>query len=78
MESTTQESIRERIKRLRRRLVITQKVLAIGSTVPLQTIKDIERGHTSVPRAKTIRALAIALNVSPSYLRNGYESLDNE
>ena len=78
IESTTQESIGTRLKRLRGQLVMTQLELAIKSGVPLPTVKNIERGFTLTPRVKTIRSLARALRVSASYLRNGEISYHNK
>ncbi|MFC2034895.1 helix-turn-helix domain-containing protein [Chloroflexota bacterium] len=71
IEGTKQEAIGTRLKRLRGLLVITQAELATKSSVPLPTIKNIERGFTSIPRVKTIRLLARVLKVSASYLKNG-------
>lgn len=78
MYQSGKESISERIKRLRHYLVLTQVELSTLSGTPLPTIKDIERGVTSVPRVKTLRALAHALQVSASYLRNGDSALDKK
>lgn len=78
MKNDYEESIGQRLKRLRRSMVLSQAELSNISGVPLPTIKDIERGVTAIPRGKTIRALAKALGVTASYLLNGDSSLDNK
>jgi len=65
------ESVGERLKRLRQCRVLSQRELARSSGVPLPTLKDIERGATRTPHARTIRALAAALGVEGSYLIRG-------
>ena len=78
MYQSSEEPISKRIKRLRHHLVLSQADLSTLSGIPLPTIKDIERGATSVPRVKTLRALAHALQVTASYLRNGDSTLDKK
>ncbi len=75
-DKTARETIRERVKRLRRSAVLTQLELASLSGVPLPTIKDIERGATETPRVKTMRLLAEAFGVTASYLMNGDNPID--
>jgi len=62
------EAVGNRLRRLRDRKPWTQAELSRASGVPLQTIKDIERGASKRPRNRTVRALADALQVSASYL----------
>ncbi len=76
MDYPDNESIGDRIGRLRRRRVMTQAELSRSSGVPLPTIKDIERGATSLPRPTTLRALATSLGVDAMYLVSGDRALD--
>jgi transcriptional regulator with XRE-family HTH domain len=72
-DDPAQESVGERVKRLRSQRVLSQRELAELSSVPLPTLKDIERGATTQPRPQTLRALAQALGVSPTFLLHGKE-----
>lgn len=72
-DDPAQESVGERVKRLRSQRVLSQRELAELSSVPLPTLKDIERGATTQPRPRTIRDLAQALGVSPTFLLHGKE-----
>jgi transcriptional regulator with XRE-family HTH domain len=73
-------AIGNRLRQLREKQPWTQIELSIASKVPLQTIKDLERGATKRPQPRTIRALAAALSVPAAYLLLGKtdESLDAE
>ncbi len=74
MENKIMQTVGERIKKLRAQRSLEQKELAELSGVPLQTIKDIERGKTVTPRQKTLRPLAEALKSDPAYLLLGPEA----
>ncbi len=60
-----------RVRQARDRLNWEQQDLSDRSKVPIQTLKDIERGKTKAPRAKTLNALAEALGVEAGFLRTG-------
>ena len=60
-----------RVRQARNRLNWEQKDLSDRSKVPIQTLKDIERGETKAPRAKTLNALAEALGIEAGFLRTG-------
>lgn len=68
------ETTGQRIRRLRDGVPLTQAELACSSGVPLQTIKDIERGATKRPHNSTLRALSLALHVEVQYLLYGEDS----
>ena len=71
MADRADETVGQRVGRLRDRLLLTQSGLSLASEVPLPTIKDIERGRTQTPHVATLRRLAEALRVEPEYLRFG-------
>ncbi len=75
-EQNTQQvppkTVGQRLKELRRQFGWEQKELSQESGVPLQTIKDIERGKTIKPRSKTLKPLAGALKVTPGFLLSGH------
>lgn len=57
-------SIGEELKNARRRAGMTQRQLADLSTVGVRTIRDLEYGRTSLPRAKTLSLLLDALRMT--------------
>ena len=63
-----------RLKQLRESKLLTQRELSSTSGVALTTICRLERGHHK-PHGKTIRRLAIALEVAPEQLA-GTDSFD--
>lgn len=65
------KTVGQRLKELRRQFGWEQKELSQESGVPLQTIKDIERGKTITPRSTTLKPLAGALKVTPGFLVSG-------
>ncbi|WP_255954658.1 helix-turn-helix domain-containing protein [Streptomyces odontomachi] len=56
------------VRELRKRRGLTQRELASASAVSLATIRKLEQGTGGEPRLETLRALAIALQVSTSTL----------
>jgi len=52
---------------------MTQEELAAAAGVPVVTISRIENGHTGEPRPSTVRKLAKALGVDPTWLIFGAE-----
>lgn len=73
-KDATEISVGMRVRASRDRLNWEQQDLSDKSQVPVPTIKDIERGKTKNPRAKTLNALASALNVDAGWLRTGEKS----
>ena len=73
-QTQTVTGIGARVREARNRLNWEQQDLADQSQVPKPTIKDIERGKTKNPRAKTLNALAQALHVDAGFLRTGETS----
>jgi transcriptional regulator with XRE-family HTH domain len=69
MGELTKQSVGSRLRGLRRGRMLTQQELSDQAQVPLQTLKDIERGKTQNPRFSTLRRLAHALSVEPDQLR---------
>lgn len=68
------ETIGQRLRRLRTRRLMTQEELAAASKIPALTISRIENDHNAgMPRAKTVKALATALDVPAPYLMFGEE-----
>ncbi len=59
--------IGDRVRELRKRALLTQEQLAERSGVGIATIVRIERNQVE-PHARTIRKLAVALEVSPAEL----------
>jgi transcriptional regulator with XRE-family HTH domain len=53
----------DRLKKLRRRSMLTQEQLAGKSGVAITTINRIETGHVEDPHFSTLRKLADALGV---------------
>ncbi|HEX8237730.1 MAG TPA: helix-turn-helix transcriptional regulator [Abditibacteriaceae bacterium] len=70
-QQASAKTIGQRLKELRRQNGWEQKELSLQSGVPLQTIKDIERGKTITPRSKTLKPLAGALKVTTGFLVSG-------
>jgi transcriptional regulator with XRE-family HTH domain len=58
----------DRLKKLRRRAMLTQEELAKRSGVGITTINRIETGAVEDPHFSTLRKLAKALEVSPHEL----------
>jgi transcriptional regulator with XRE-family HTH domain len=58
----------DRLKRARRRAMLTQEQLADKSGVGVTTINRIEKGHVEDPHFSTLRKLAQALEVDPAEL----------
>jgi transcriptional regulator with XRE-family HTH domain len=58
----------DRLKRARRRAILTQEQLADKSGVGVTTINRIEKGHVEDPHFSTLRKLAQALEVDPAEL----------
>lgn len=56
------------VRELRKRRGLTQRELADASEVSLATIRKLEQGTGGEPRLETLRALAMALQVSTSVL----------
>lgn len=73
----TIETIGQRIRKLRDGIPLTQQELSEKSGVPVATIKDIERKPRR-PHNKTLRNLAQALNVTPTYLLFGQEKCESD
>ena len=62
------ESLADYVHRLRSALGISQQAVADKSGIHAQSIGKIERGHTTVLKAKTKRGLAYALDVPEAHL----------
>lgn len=62
-----------RLSQARKRKVLSQEELAEAAGVPVVTISRIENGHTGEPRPSTVRKLATALEVDPTWLIFGEE-----
>jgi len=73
-QQPSEKTVGERLRQLRRQFGWEQKELSRESGVPLQTIKDIERGKTITPRSTTLKPLAGALKVTPGFLLSGHAS----
>ena len=58
-------SLKDKLRRSRRRAALTQTELAEKSGVGITTITRIEAGHIPEPRVSTLRKLADALGVEP-------------
>jgi transcriptional regulator with XRE-family HTH domain len=58
----------DRLKRTRRRAMLTQEQLAKKSGVGITTINRIEKGHVEDPHFSTLRKLARACEVDPAEL----------
>lgn len=63
-------AVADRLKANRRKAGFTQEQLADLSQIPLDVIQRLELGQHS-PTAKTIKQLAIALDIDPSLLMDG-------
>jgi transcriptional regulator with XRE-family HTH domain len=61
----------ERLKKVRRRAMLTQEQLAEKSGVGITTINRIEKGRVEDPHFSTLRKLAEALEVDPAELVRG-------
>lgn len=66
------ENFNERFKRLRRATGLVQKDFARRAGVSQATISDIERGRNE--GSDKIVELALALGVSPTYLKTGFDA----
>jgi len=55
---------------------MTQEELATAAGVPVVTISRIENGHTGEPRPSTVRKLAKALSVDPTWLIFGEDDTE--
>ena len=66
------DTVGERLRDIRKRRVLSQEDLAARAGVPVVTISRLENNHTE-PRPQTIRRLAAALDVEPSWLLFGDE-----
>ncbi|KPQ31228.1 MAG: Double zinc ribbon/Helix-turn-helix domain [Phormidesmis priestleyi Ana] len=62
------ESLADYVHRLRSALGMSQQAVAEKSSIHAQSIGKIERGHTTVLKAKTKRGLAYALDVPEAHL----------
>ncbi|MEO0770116.1 MAG: zinc ribbon domain-containing protein [Cyanobacteria bacterium J06649_4] len=62
------ESLADYVHRLRSALGMSQQAVADKSGIHAQSIGKIERGHTTVLKAKTKRGLAYALDVPEAHL----------
>ena len=69
-------SLSARLKQVRERRVMTQEELATAAGVPVVTISRIENGHTGEPRPSTVRKLAKALSVDPTWLIFGEDDTE--
>jgi transcriptional regulator with XRE-family HTH domain len=58
----------DRLKRIRRRAMLTQEQLAKKADVGIATINRIEKGHVADPHFSTLRKLARACEVDPAEL----------
>ena len=58
----------DRLKKVRRRAMLTQEQLAEKSGVGITTINRIEKGRVEDPHFSTLRKLAEALEVDPAEL----------
>jgi transcriptional regulator with XRE-family HTH domain len=58
------------LRQLRKERGLTQEQLADLSGIEQETISAIEVGKTRQPRASTMNALAVALDLSPSDFRD--------
>jgi len=64
----TMTEVGDRLKRLRRRRMLTQEQLAEKSGVGITTVNRIETGTVEDPHFSTLRKLARALDVEPREL----------
>jgi transcriptional regulator with XRE-family HTH domain len=69
MQELGNTTIGQRVKAFRNVRSLSQAELARLSGVPLQTLKDVERGRVRMPQPRTLRNLAAALGVEPAQLR---------
>ncbi len=67
-------TLSERVRHARLQKGWTQRELAAQAGTTQQTINEIERGNITRPRK--IKALAMALDVSPAWLQFGVEEID--
>ncbi len=65
----------ERLKTTRKNYPLTQHELAKKSGINRVTIANLEREDSESPRPSTVRALAEALDVDPTWLMSGEEGL---
>ena len=68
------DTLGRRIEEMRRRRVMTQAELAIAAKVSLMTIGRLEADKIDSPRPNTVRGIAAALGVSPTWLVTGEEN----
>ncbi|GAC1474428.1 MAG: hypothetical protein PVSMB7_29460 [Chloroflexota bacterium] len=68
-----EETLAQRIRRLRFRRSLSQYGLAAEIGVTRQHVYDVERGHIKRLRGSTLAKYADALGESPSYIEYGYD-----
>jgi transcriptional regulator with XRE-family HTH domain len=70
-----EETLAQRVRRLRLRSGMSQYALAAAIGVTRQHVYDVERGHIQRLRGSTLGKYARVLGESPSYIEYGHDRL---